>query len=757
MATSSIANSAGQISEDLQKKNQKNSLTPAEADAKLKAEIQQGKQTLQTGFNNMATTNEEKERESSASLTPSLPKVKPTAVYAAPQVNAPTELPHVETQKPRQLTPAEQKAEQDKLVKQSQYERLQQTPEEQQPRASMAPPMPKAQPIVMSAPTVAAPTTLRPVQTTIPAQQDAQAKKENEAYRKQLIQQSPQDESQTEFKEVKVTAPTITEEDIRKAEGGGDAQQRSTDTRTVRMTPEQFQETKQQAAVPPGVDWERLNQIQQQNAENGVVQQAANGNAFAKRVQGGNDAASTQSISTDNIMQLKKAEQPNFTPQNNSVAPANVFAASQINAAKESGATGATQPQTSPKGADATSNVTTKKNGTTTRSTPQKTSSDENEHGGREHVVTASGQDLGPLNKLRESLGLKPVHVSTQEEDEAWQKEKHDGKAKVDAALEEAKRKANKKTWRDYLFGSKTDQEWNRKRKEKILALRDVLAGWSNLYATTKGAPAMDIKSSLENYEEKQKAQDKAKAAADKDAKDRAFKQQEADRDYNIKLGNLNIKQDANKREAEKQPYELAKLLADKEKSKTQAETEKALQADKIRKAAGDADAATEKAKKAKSDAEKSQSDATWADKLNAATLAQRRASAKASNASAANSYASAATQKARRAQIQQAIRNNGDLEFPTNDPNKNWNVPKRHQTVIREEMRGVAKGKKWAQGLVDPISGNLKKGVTDADLLSAAWEHYDDKDVQETFRRYSDKVVSTKIKHTNPIRTTYK
>ncbi len=356
--------------------------------------------------------------------------------------------------------------------------------------------------------------------------------------------------------------------------------------------------------------------------------------------------------------------------------------------------------------------------------------------------------NLDYINAFRANMGLKPVHIASSMERQKAKYDRQNGERVVKATMNEAERKANKKTWRDWLFGSKTDEEWNKKRKEKIAAVGDFLKNLGNLYGTINGAPSMKFES----------AYDKLKAehvAADKAAKDRAFKQQEADRDYSIALGGLNVKQSAEHREQELQPHKLAQAIATANEAKTKAETERAMQKSKIEKAAGDADLAKEKVA-----TQQEQTNLTKAKTKGQAIENQykpgvMKSQTNAHNASAANSYASAETQKARKKQLLQSIKNNGDVTFSSRDPNKNWLVPKKDVNVLARELQGIARRKKWGKDFFN-FDGTLKKGASAEDLLVAAYENIDDADVQKTIGRRA-KLVKATTSSKNPVYTTLK
>lgn len=824
---SSLAKAAGQMSEDLKKKQGSTpsaptaaaptTPTPAQQQQTLQNDIKAGKQQLMSNANNAAQANEEAQRNASATLAPSMPK--PANVFTAPKVEGPAKLGPIETQKPEAPKPAAATTPNAASTKPAAAPAsATQAPSGAAAKAPAAPQAQAVKPIPIQSSTEPEydPRTAteenrqRPPQPDEVSQQSAAAKaammaeanRQNEAREVQASlgeniqpQQhvyggTPQQPSVDDMVQIKKAeqpqfnvappipqqpnttpvapnAPAVPQQASQPQQSNvfGDGNTQQPQPRHSVSAAQQPQQSAESAQPQPRRTVSAASQSQQSAPAKEQPQQSKEGGDSKKahetpapKEKQTNAGAPAQPTPKDEGNTPQQASQGQVAPtvsgdtrQNKSAQTASQ---QQQQPRSINGSTAATNaPQTSAASGQGSSPVagaqpSTPKAGGDAAAI-QKFQSGKNDAIG---VTDRENGNLNTINAFRQSLGLKPVSSpASQKEKEDAKQAKYEGDAKVKAAIDEAKRKANKKTWRDYLFGSKTDEEWNKKRREKIAAIYDLVVNLGNLGTTAwAGAVPQKFESAYKKVKaehDKDKKDKEAKAKADRDF---AFKQNEADRDFQVNLGNLNIKQDANKREADKHPYEMAKAIAKASEAKTKAETEAATKADKIREAAGKAATAEEKANKAKSDAD-------WADKLNAASLAQKKASANASNASAANSYASAATQKTRRAQIQQAIRNNGDLEFPTNDPDKNWRVPKRHQAVIKEKMRGVAKGKKWAQGLVDPVTGSLKKGVTDADLLSAAWEHYDDKDVQETFRRYSDKVVATKIKHTDPIRTTYK
>ncbi len=190
--------------------------------------------------------------------------------------------------------------------------------------------------------------------------------------------------------------------------------------------------------------------------------------------------------------------------------------------------------------------------------------------------------DVEKVNALRQQLGLKPVGGMSADDKIRFAQQK----AAADARFKE---QADKKTWRDYLFGSKTDEEWNKKRREKIAAVYDLVLNLGNLYTTSRNAVPQKFESAYDRIHKEHKEDAATQAKKDKDAADMAYKQKEADRNYNLSLNSLNLKRAAEKRAQDMQPYEMAKAIAEANAAKIKGDTEGRLQADKIRKAAAEA------------------------------------------------------------------------------------------------------------------------------------------------------------------------
>lgn len=695
----SIATTAGKVSEDLQKKNQAPTITPAQVAEQQNKAIEAGKQEIANNAYSSATSNEEAQRNASATLQEPSIKLKPVNIFAAPKINAPDKIGPIETQKPKELSAAEQKAEEQRIISESQYNKRMAQPEEQQPRATLAPSIPVKPVNIVPQPTINAPEVLPRVETQ-KAQAAATVTQPNNDAAIQLAQQQQQ--------LVNNGAATIPGTNVRVAEGQS-AQRGNNDVKVN----------------TPTINAE---DIAKAESEGGMANAAAapqTPNAFS-----GGGSTQSQSQQKSTTTSDKQSAQSTQKPQTQSSSQQPTVAkggASTSQPATTKTKYGAGEQRLGFKDIDAIHNFQNK---------------------GKQELKANDTKSIEAINRFRESLGLKPIHVASKVEKKQFKKELKDGKQRVYDAL-------GKKTWRDYLFGSKTDQEWNKKRKAKILALRDVLSGWANLYATTKGAPAMKIGSTLDEYEKRLKEQDAAKAAKEKADRDFQFKQNEADRDFQLKLGDLNISQNKDKRDQDKHPYELAKEIAKANEAKTKADTEAKTQADKIRKAAGEADLVGEKIEGQKAQTsltrakqKEAEVDAAWAGKEHAASVSQKKASA-------ANSYAAAATQKARRAQIQQAIRNNGDFEIPSNAEGKNWRIAKSQQATLKRELQGIAKKKGWYDKYYNS-DGSLKAGVKSEDLLIEAFAHTDDTEVQYLLGKHGRLVnVQTDAKTRRKVATT--
>lgn len=782
----SIAKTAGQASEDLIKKQKVASSpaapsptpaspTPAQQDQALQQQIKQQREAYFNDINNTAAANDvQSSQRRHSDIVELAPKAPAPNAFAAPKPQVPSSLPRVETR-----SPAQREADEKRIVAAYQTQRIMQQPAAESPSAPSVEPKNVDMPLEDNRNAMQRSldyTTIRMTPQELDymnkngyrAFQEMRASKNNGSGQtpSSVAPTPPQQQQQQQQAASPQPAPATGGQQTPNAFSGGNGQQGAATAST--STPAQQdqalqQQIKQQreayfngineAATANDVQSQQQPRIsvsassQSQNkpstTDNNSRQQTPRQSVSAKGQQG----AATASTSTPN----------NNPPQqgNNNAAAANggqqngeeskaKMTADDIRAPRVEQA-----EEEAPKdGRELTANdVNAIKNFT----------SEKRDEVGKNNVDT--------INAFRQSLGLKPVHVNSQKEKEQWQQEKYEGEAKVKAKMDEAKRKANKKTWRDYLFGSKTDEEWNKKRREKIAAIYDLVVNLGNLGTTAlAGAVPQKLESA---YDKVKKQHDKENA--DKDAKDKAdrdfkFKQNEADRDYNISLGNLEVKQNADKRQQDLQPHEMARAIANANKAKTDAETAAKTQADKIREAAGKADLAGERVKGQQAQTalsqarqKKAESDAEWAPKEHAASVNQKKASAAASRASAANSYAAAATQKARRAQIQQSIRNNGDFEIPSNQTDKNWRIAKSQQATLNRELQGVAKKKGWYAKYYN-VDGSLKSGVKAEDLLVEAFAHTEDRDVQELLGKHGTLVnTKTDAKTRRKVATTLK
>lgn len=186
-----------------------------------------------------------------------------------------------------------------------------------------------------------------------------------------------------------------------------------------------------------------------------------------------------------------------------------------------------------------------------------------------------------------------------------------------------------KKTWRDYLFGSKDDQEFNNKRKQTIAAAHDLITNLGNLYATSQGAVSQKFETATDKLA-KQKEKDAKKDKADKEMALSVLKLQNQkandDRNYNLKLGEYGLKQNEDTRQNQLQPYKILEQKGKADYQTGRAQIQAATAGDILRQ------------EKAKADTEETK--AKFAPQQQQATLGQKRASTNSLNANAAHSRA---------------------------------------------------------------------------------------------------------------------
>lgn len=747
--------------------------TPAQQDQALQQQIKQQREAYFNDINNTAAANDvQSSQRRHSDIVELAPKAPVPNAFAAPKPQAPSSLPRVETR-----SPAQREADEKRIVAAYQTQRIMQQPAAESPSAPSVEPKNVDMPLEDNRNAMQRSldyTTIRMTPQELDymnkngyrAFQEMRASKNNgSGQTPSSVAPTPPQQQQQQAASPQ-PAPATGGQQTPNAFSGGNGQQAAATAST--STPAQQDQTLRQ-------------QIKQQREAyfNGINEAATANDVQSQQQPRISVSASSQSQNKPSTTDNNSRQQ---TPRQS------VSAKGQQAAAAASTSTPNNNPPQQGNNNAAAANggqqngeeSKTKMTADDIRAPRVEQAEEEAPKGGRELTAndvnaiknfTSEKRDevdrnnVDTINAFRQSLGLKPVHINSQKEKEQWQQEKYEGEAKVKAKMDEAKRKANKKTWRDYLFGSKTDEEWNKKRREKIAAIYDLVVNLGNLGTTAlAGAVPQKLESA---YDKVKKQHDKENA--DKDAKDKAdrdfkFKQNEADRDYNISLGNLEVKQNADKRQQDLQPHEMARAIANANKAKTDAETAAKTQADKIREAAGKADLAGERVKGQQAQTalsqarqKKAESDAEWAPKEHAASVNQKKASAAASRASAANSYAAAATQKARRAQIQQSIRNNGDFEIPSNQTDKNWRIAKSQQATLNRELQGVAKKKGWYAKYYN-VDGSLKSGVKAEDLLVEAFAHTEDRDVQELLGKHGTLVnTKTDAKTRRKVATTLK
>ena len=180
-----------------------------------------------------------------------------------------------------------------------------------------------------------------------------------------------------------------------------------------------------------------------------------------------------------------------------------------------------------------------------------------------------------------------------------------------------------KKTWRDYLLGSKDDQEFNNRRKQTIAAVHDLVTNLGNLYATSQGAMSQKYESATDKIA-KQKAKDAEKEKADLEMALATMKVQQQmqndERNYKLRLGEYGLKQNEDTRQNQLHPW---KILEQKGKADFQAN-----------KAAIQAATAGDVIRGQKADADLAETEAKFATQQQQATLANKRASTAHLNAS---------------------------------------------------------------------------------------------------------------------------
>lgn len=779
----SIAKTAGQASEDLIKKQKAassspTSPTPAQQNQALQQQIKQQRETYMNGINNTAAANDaQSQQRRHSDIVELAPKAPAPNAFAAPTLQAPSSLPRVETR-----SPAQREADEKRIVAAYQRQRLMQQPAAESPAAPSAEPKNVAMPLEDNRNAMERSLDYTTIRMT-PQELDYMNKNGYRAFQEMRANksngggQTPSSVAPTSSQQQQQVAPsqpasTIGGQQTPNAFSGGNGQQPAAAASTTPSTPAQQDQALQQQIK------------QQREAYFNNINNIATANDVQSQRQQQPQPQPRISVSASSQSQNKPSTTDNNSRQQ---TPRQSVSAKSQQPAASASTPNNNPPQQGNNNAAAANGGQQNDEGNKTKITADdiraprvEQTEEEAPKGGRELTAndvnaikdfTSEKRDevdrnnVDTINAFRQSLGLKPVHVNSQKEKEQWQQEKYEGEAKVKAKMDEAKRKANKKTWRDYLFGSKTDEEWNKKRREKIAAIYDLVVNLGNLGTTAlAGAVPQKLESAYEKVKKQHDKEAADNAAKDKADRDFKFKQNQADRDYNISLGNLEVKQNADKRQQDLQPHEMARAIANANKAKTDAETAAKTQADKIREAAGKADLAGERVKGQQAQTalsqarqKKAESDAEWAPKEHAASVNQKKASAAASRASAANSYAAAATQKARRAQIQQSIRNNGDFEIPSNQTDKNWRIAKSQQATLNRELQGVAKKKGWYSKYYN-VDGSLKSGVKAEDLLVEAFAHTEDRDVQELLGKHGTLVnTKTDAKTRRKVATTLK
>ena len=266
--------------------------------------------------------------------------------------------------------------------------------------------------------------------------------------------------------------------------------------------------------------------------------------------------------------------------------------------------------------------------------------------------------------------------------------------------------------WRDW-FRNTGDEEYENRKRERIAAFSDMIRHLANLHYVNQYATPQNIESAYGKVRAENERQRRYKDAL-----------AEKDRAYNFKIGEAQRKQDnferqqglreeANQRQRDLQPFRKAE--------------------------------AEKKAKRAEYQAQKAALDVEWAPKINSAIEQKERAKASLDLEKRKTERSKQAANNALAAQRRAKAANERDsklVHFPTNDVNYLWAVNKNDVKVIQAKLRSFAKGRKWAKGYVDEY-GNLKKGATDADLLNAAMGNAHDPEVQRFLNTYGKRVRS--------------
>ena len=282
---------------------------------------------------------------------------------------------------------------------------------------------------------------------------------------------------------------------------------------------------------------------------------------------------------------------------------------------------------------------------------------------------------------------------------------------------EERARKMRKHNWRDWLLGDSEDEEFSRKRREKIAAIGDVLRHMGNLYGTSQGA----ISQNLISWRDKADAMRKDEEAEEE-------RKKKADRDYNIKLSEqarriaeakrkqdnadrlYRLKNEANERERNLYPHKLAKAEADAGYAKDK---------ERIQKAVGEGKITEQEAK-----AEIKQAQAKWAG-------AVEQSKANKNNAAAAKEYAHAGYYNRKDANgggNGGSGRGKGGSKSNTTyghaKSGKVWDVPKSKESEVNRRLRAEIAKPKYKKYIDAYKKNNRKRNLSEGDYDKIARQY---------------------------------
>lgn len=305
-----------------------------------------------------------------------------------------------------------------------------------------------------------------------------------------------------------------------------------------------------------------------------------------------------------------------------------------------------------------------------------------------------------------------------------------------------AKANIGRPTYRDFrdaMFGDENARLKRARARAGVAAIGDALRHIGNLAFTIGHASPQQYKynpatAELQEYEKGRKERDAMgyqelqnwQKQRQLDIQNGLAKQKMAQDQFN-KDRDYGLKAREDQRKQELHPYTLGKLEGDAKAAlangdiKTYEATIKKLEADN-----------TPEAIKLKN--------ALDAEKVKTEKARQSQA-----YASAANSRASAALTNEKKKQLTESIKKGKKFWMPTDDDNYMWEIDEAHSKYVGNKMKGIAKKKmsKW-NGSAD------LENIKDADLLTMAYEHLDDPEIQSLLNDYGKKVASNREKTTD-------